>query len=59
MSDPSLKVTPTPVLLRRVRALTSLLICGKARGDDIDRYVAMQLELAGRSDLDMVLDPRD
>lgn len=54
---------PTATLLGDARRLEAKLIEGSASGDEIDRFVTIELELAARdlraSSLDAVLDPRD
>lgn len=50
---------PTPLLLADVARLEAKIIEGQADALEIDRYVLVQLELAERTLLDTILDPRD
>lgn len=51
---------PTHALLQSVRTLETRLIQEETSSDDVDQYVAIQLELARRMyTLESVLDPRD
>lgn len=42
------RTAPTPLLLATVAALEARLVEGRARPDEIDLYVRLQLELAER-----------
>lgn len=51
--------TSTQKLLEDVARIERVLILGTARNDEIDAYVAMQIELADRILAEGVIDPRD
>lgn len=60
MLDPSsFHQHPTSNLHALVLSLQAAIIDGVATVDDIDGYVAAQLELARRGRLELLLDPRD
>lgn len=57
--QPTYALTSTTKLLDDVARIEARLIRGVARNDEIDAYVAMQIELADRQLPETVIDPRD
>lgn len=57
--QPSYRLTSTHKLLEDVAYLEARLIAGTARNDEIDAYVAMQIELVDRELMESLIDPRD
>ena len=57
--QPSYRLTSTHKLLADVAYIEAQLIAGTARNDEIDAYVAMQIELVDRELMESLIDPRD